>query len=179
MRRIATLGLLLPLIGSLSVPIAGQSTGSEDTASLSLEGKTWSLLVDLPKFKIEERKTRPDGSGTMIRGASRKTDVVVSVFLERAPNLQSMEECKEYYWGQASRSPLPKSEIKHEVTGSMALVHWLVKEFQGISVMQKNVNAYLYRDGVCVDIHLSKVEYKAADDALFTAVLDSVRYSNE
>ena len=180
MYRTARVGLLLLLVGApSSTASAGKEKRNKNVESLSLEGATWSLQIDLPRFKIDERATRPDGSGTMIRGGSRKTDVIVSVFLERASDLHSTEECKEHYWSKASKSPLPKSDIEHKSTDSMALVHWVVREYQGIPLMQKNINAYMYRDGVCIDIHLSKVQYEPEDDALFSAVLDSVRYSDE
>lgn len=180
MRRIARVGLLLLIVGVLtSSTFAKKEKRNKNVESLSLEGTTWSLQIDLPRFKIDEQATRPDGSGTMIRGTSRKTDVTVSVFLERAADLHSTEECKAHYWGKALKSPLPKSDIEHKSTESMALVHWVLREYQGIPLMQKNINAYMYRDGVCIDIHLSKVQYEPADDALFSAVLDSVRYSEE
>lgn len=115
----------------------------------------------------------------MIRASNKKTDLIVSVFLESRPDLDSTEACKADYWGKASKSPIPKSEVQHVTVGSMAAVHWLVREYQGMPVMQKNINAYLFRDGVCIDVHLSKVQYEPKDEALFTTVLTSVRLSDQ
>ena len=40
---------------------------------------------------------------------------------------------------------------------------------------QRHLNAYLARDGVCVDVHLSKVLSKPGEDPQFDAVVDSIR----
>lgn len=167
----------------LALPFAslGWARGEKgSTQSLSLEGAGWSLLIDLPRFRVDAKETRPDGSGTMIRGSSRKTGLVVSAFLERVPaSFGSASDCKEHYWSRTSQSPLPKSDVEHSSNAAMEVVEYMVEEFQGLSVMQKNVNAYSYRDGVCIDLHVSKIGFEATDDSLFTGVLESVRYSDE
>jgi len=168
------------MLVTLSIGAAADKSGRKaGTQALSLAGKTWSLLVDLPGFKRDDEGTRPDGSGTMIQASNKKTNLVASVFLESRSDLGSTEECKADYWAKASESPLPQSEVQHVTVGSMAAVHWLVREYRGLPLMQKNVNAYLYRDGVCIDVHLSKVQYEPKDEALFTAVLASVRFSDQ
>lgn len=165
---------------AIGVSVAdGKPARKAGTQTLSLPDKSWSLLVDLPGFKRDGRRTRPDGSGTMIQASNKKTHLVASVFLESRPDLDSTEACKADYWGKASKSPLPKSEVQHVTVGPMAAVHWLVREYRGLPLMQKHVNAYLYRDGVCIDVHLSKVQYEPKDEALLTAVLTSVRFSDQ
>ena len=58
----------------------------------------------------------------------------------------------------------------------MILVHYLVPEARRLRVNQKNINAYIYRDGTCIDIHISKVDYSQEDDRYFEAVLDAIRF---
>lgn len=40
---------------------------------------------------------------------------------------------------------------------------------------QRHVNAYMAHDGIWIDIHLSKMDFKPADRVLFDRVLDSIR----
>lgn len=157
---------------------AAQSGGEGDsgTRRLGLAGKSWALVVDLPGFELVDSGSRPDGSGTMIHLA--RGELNVSATLERRPDLLSTEACRADYWKEAAKSPLPKSDIRQLTAGALATVHWFVLEFQGASVRQKHVNAYLFRDGVCIDLHLSKVHHEAEDDKLFTAILGSVRFSD-
>jgi hypothetical protein len=179
MARRISFALIVILIAIGVGGAAGKPDRKAGTQTLSLPDKSWSLLVDLPGFKRDEHSTLPDGSGTMIQASNKKTGLVASVFLESRPDLDSTEACEADYWGQASKSPLPKSEVQHVTVGPLAVVHWLVREYLGLPLMQKNVNAYLYRDGVCIDVHLSKVQYEPKDEALFTAVLTSVRFSDQ
>jgi hypothetical protein len=174
--RGTALGVLLLLAFGSSAHSADKQ--SKSITRLSFPGKGWSLLIDLPEFKILEKETRRDKSETMILASNRKTDLVVSVFLESDPEFTSKEQCKDHYWGLASQSPLPKSQVEHVSTESMAIVRFLVKEHEGIP-NQKHTNAYMYRDGVCIDVHLSKAPYAERDSALFATVLQSIRYSDE
>lgn len=171
--------ILFTTVCCTTATISDRNAGTENkwilgTHSLAIPGKNWSLLVDLAGFKLEKEVTLPDASATMVYASNGSTHLVVSVYLESRPDLDSTDACKAYYWGKASQSPIPKSEVRHGTFGSMATVHFLIREFKGVSVMQKNVNGYLYHDGVCVDVHVSKVHYQPKDEALFDAVLESV-----
>lgn len=190
MRKILYLSfiVLLVAIASCATPTQTEkstATGSKwilGTHSLSLPGKNWSLLLDLPGFRLEKEATRPDGSGIMLSASNPQTGVLVSVFLERRPDLGSTDACKIEYWGkwrEVAESELQMSDVRHTTSGRMATVHSMVREFEGVPVMNKNVNGYLYHDGVCVDLHVSKVGYQPKDEALFDAVLASVRFSDE
>jgi tetratricopeptide (TPR) repeat protein len=150
---------------------------SESTHELALPGKSWSLLIDLPGFEQDRAETRPDGRGVMIQASSREYGVVASVFLESRPDLDSTEACKEDYWRKSARAPLPKSGVKFGAQGALATVHWKLGN-EGDAFQQKHVNAYLYRDGVCVDVHLSKFPAAPSDEKAFAALLDTVRFSD-
>jgi hypothetical protein len=60
----------------------------------------------------------------------------------------------------------------------MALVRAMIEEMDGRPVRQQNVHAHLFRDGVCVELHLSKVLYAPEDEGLFEAVLRTVRFAD-
>jgi tetratricopeptide (TPR) repeat protein len=149
----------------------------EGTQKLALPGKSWSLLIDLPNFEQDRIETRPDGKGVMIQASHRDYGVVASVFLESRPDLDSTEACKEDYWSRSARAPLPKSGIKFGAQGSLATVHWKLGN-EGDAFQQRHVNAYLYRDGVCADVHLSKFPAAPSDEKAFAAVLDTLRFSD-
>ena len=62
--------------------------------------------------------------------------------------------------------------------GSMALVRATIPEVTGRSIRQQNIHAHLFRDGVCMEIDLSKVLYQPDDERLFEAVLRTVRFAD-
>jgi len=65
--------------------------------------------------------------------------------------------------------------VKRSERGPMALLEMRVPTYWGRAVNQQNVNAYLVRDGVWADVHLSRAGFKEEDRALFEKVLASVR----
>ena len=177
-RKVETALVLVLLVGLTAARTTAELPARTETLELNLAGEPWSLRLDLPAFEVDKRAALPDGSGTMIQVSSPESGVIASAFLERLPDLASVAECKKHYWPRALLSPLPKSRLSHVDTESLALVYWLGEEYKGVPVMQRNVNAYLYRDGVCVDIHLSKVEYRPEDDELFAAILSTARFAD-
>lgn len=176
MPRYVTLLLAVVLLVFAAVGEMQAGKKGKTTYAVSLKGQAWSLEVDLPDFKVERRKTRTGSSQSTLFAAGRHSLVVVSIFLERKANLQSAEECRDHYQAKSADSPFQMSDISRTSTETMAQVHYLIKEFQGVQLNQKNINAYMYRDGVCIDIHLSALEHKPSDGKVFEAVLDSVRY---
>jgi len=140
---------------------------------LTFPGRPWSLVLDLPGFALKpQEKTR---DGIMIEGENARSHLVVSIFLEDAARTGDAIACRKYYWKKVRKSPLTMDEVALFERDGMALVEYLIPEFQGLPVQQKNVNAYLSHDGVWIDIHLSKVLATRSDQALFDAVLRSVR----
>jgi hypothetical protein len=163
---------------SPAAPGAAQ-TSERQEIKVALPDKAWALVLDLPGFRVEEQGVRPDQTGAMMQAKNDQTGLMASAFVEREKTIDSLEECKKKYWGKSSGGPLRKTEV-HEVTqGEMIAVHYMIPEFQGIAARQKNVNAYLYREGTCIDVHLSKVRYEPEDEALFDAVLGSVRFADK
>jgi hypothetical protein len=178
---ILAVGVVISQAGSGEPAPAGPAAVGEAPAhqefQVSLPGKAWAVSLDLPGFTRDSAETRPDGSGAMLTATNEKTGLTVAAYLEKEQTLRSLDECKRHYWELMRNSPFRKDDI-HEVKNSrMYAVHYVIPELKGKPIRQKNINAYLYRDGCCIDIHLSKMQYDVhADEPLFTAVLETVRF---
>ena len=144
---------------------------------LQLPDKPWALMIDLPGFVLDEQWPGRNGTRRMIRVHDPETRVIVSAFLERNPELASKEQCRDLYWAKLQKSPGTYSDVTMPARGSMALVRGTIAETMGRPVRQQNVHAHLFRDGVCMEIHLSKVLYEPDDERLFEAVLRTVRFA--
>lgn len=147
------------------------------TVSLALRGKPWAVLVDVPGLTLEHSGESPGGSA-VVSGHSGETGVVASMTLSPAPGLGGPAEARATYFEKALLSPFEKHDVARSQRGAMAIGEYLIARHDGRDVRQKHVNAYLVRDGVWIDVHLSKVDFRPADQALFDGVLDSIRYSD-
>ncbi|HEV8200284.1 MAG TPA: hypothetical protein VGS03_09705 [Candidatus Polarisedimenticolia bacterium] len=146
------------------------------TFKVGLPGKDWTLAMDLPGFLLERQDTRPDGATAMLMAHNDATGMTVFAYVTREPKDRSVDECKRHYWGLTASSPFRKDDVHQVTKGEMLAVHFVIPELQGRPIRQKNVIAYLYRDGTCMDVHLTKGPYdRQADEPLFSAVLDSIR----
>ena len=145
---------------------------------LQLPDKPWALVIDLPGFVLDEQWPGRNGTRRMVRAHDPDTHVIVSAFLERNPDLASKEQCRDLYWAKLQKSPFTYSDVTMPTRGSMALVRATVAESQGRPIRQQNVHAHLFRAGVCMEIHLSKVLYEPDDERLFEAVLRTVRFAD-
>ena len=163
-----------PEPGAVQEPKAGSAEPMAVT--VSLPEKPWALSLDLAGFSLDSRQQLPDGSGSMMQASNRETGLIVSAFVETAKKETTVEGCKERYWKLAGKGPLKKTDIHEVVSGAMIAMHYMIPEFRGIPARQKNINAYLYHDGACIDIHISKTGYETKDDPLFDAVLSSARF---
>ena len=178
----STIGLsgVLPFVLVLvaSLDLAAQSGAARGTQRLRYADKSWMLLIDLPGFVQVEEWASSNGTRRMFRAKDSETGVIVSAFLERNPELGSHAQCREHYWAKAQRNPLERSDVTHRSTESMEIVRWMLRQFQGRAVRWQNVHAYLFKDSVCVEVHLSKVLYEPDDERLFDAVLRTVRFAD-
>jgi hypothetical protein len=176
MRR-AVVSLVLLLL--LAIGEAGaQPAPPGGNWRLQLPDKTWALVIDLPGFVLDEQWSGPNGTRRMIRVHDPRTGVIASAFLERNPELASKEQCRDLYWAKLQKSPFTYSDVTMPARGAMALVRVTIAEARGRQVRQQNVHAHLFRDGVCMEIHLSKTLYEPEDERLFEALLRTVRFAH-
>jgi hypothetical protein len=166
------------LVGTLMIGILLADDGAGAGAAparvkLTYPGRAWSLIVHLPGFDMQPVGRTMDG--VMVEGTNEKSGLVISVSLEKAPRRGDAVACRKYYWKKTRKSPMPKTNVVLTERGTMAVVEYLIPSFMELPINQKNFNAYMSHDGVWIDVHLSKVDFRPADAALFEAVLRSVR----
>lgn len=129
-------GTLL-LVGSI-LPVKGEAPAPvEGIYEIGLPGIDWTLAVDIPGFKMEEEWTRPDNSGSMVRGTIEESEIIISLFLEREKQSRSSIQCRDKYWRRGKKSPVKKSGVRFSESKKVAVFEYTIKAFQGIEVNQK------------------------------------------
>jgi len=173
-RAIATLRSITPEV------VGFGRTADGSIYRLAAPGRTWSVQIDLTGFDIQAEGALEDDLGKMVRAKNGKRDIVVSVFLEKEPSLQTAEECRAYYWAKDQSSPIAKDDVRLTERGELRVVEWTVKKFMGQRVNQRNLKAFLAHEGYCVDVHISKSGFKPKkDQKFFDELLASVGVSGQ
>jgi hypothetical protein len=150
---------------------------TEGSYALAGQGRNWRLVVDLPGFEIGPPEVTADAQGVSLKGTHPGTGMNVSVFLEPAHEGWTAVDYREDYWQKISTgAPIRRKRVKRTERDGMALLEFLMPELEGIPVRQKSLNAFLVRDGLWIDVHLSKVRFEKEDQKLFKQVLASIRF---
>lgn len=150
------------------------ATISFSQEKFKLPSQNWSLSIDLDGFKIESKKTSEDGYAFQLMATNKKKGLTLSLFIEPAELAGDKLVCREYYWAKSEKSPLPKENIQKSETDTVAIVEHDTKEYNGVVMDFHSLNAYLVKEGYWVDVHISKIRYKAADHTDFEKIWKSV-----
>src|SRR5262249_23171112 len=165
---------LLAVLGAHS-----QETPSMANFNVWLPGKAWALDFDGTGFTAQANEIQPDGRRYFL-AENPKTRSVVSVYLEASKGPARPAECKrsleeklkhnaELSWGSLRN-------VARRESGEMQILEFTLPELDGVPTNQKNVLGCLTKDDVFVDIHISKVFYKPADQSTFDALLASFHF---
>jgi tetratricopeptide (TPR) repeat protein len=128
-----------------------------------------------------QTRVRPDGLEVQLQALGRKDGLNITVFLQRVDFSASPEKCRDAWWpGTKDAVKLKRDDLQENVIkNGMARVEYIIPEFQGMLVRQKSIHAYLGNHDLCVEVHLSKVEFRPTDLELFEQVLSTVRLDPE
>ena len=161
---------LLILAGS----ICAAQEFSPHVARLAIPGVTGVLQVNVAsRF---ETRVRPDGKEVQMRAMERTDGLAISAFLQRVEFPASPERCRAEWWpGTKNSVKNQRDNLRESSNKLIAIVEYVIPEFQSIKIQQKNVHAYLGATNLCAEVHLSKAAFKPDDQKLFETVLQSTR----
>jgi hypothetical protein len=126
-----------------------------------------------------EIHVRPDGKEVQLQAFGRPDKLGVSAFLQRVTFAASPEKCRDEWWSGTKKAvKMQRDDLQETVVkDGIARVEFVVPEFRGVKVQQKDMHAYLGSGNLCAEIHLSKAGFAPEDAKLFEDVLASVKLS--
>jgi hypothetical protein len=121
---------------------------------------------------------RPDGKEIQLKAMDRPDKLDVTAFLQRVPFPASPESCRDAWWPDTKKAPVPHADLHEtEVKDGIARVEFIIPEYQGIKLRQKDIHAYLGGGDLCAEIHLSKILFEPKDKKLFEDLLATAKLS--
>jgi tetratricopeptide (TPR) repeat protein len=156
-----------------------QDTPASAKADVWLAGKAWALELDATGFTTKANEIQADGRRYFL-AENTQTRVVVSVYLEAAKAPVQPGECKRSLEEKEMRNSSLTSDglkgVAHRESGEMQILEYTLPELDGVPTSKRNIFGCLIKDGVFVDIHISKIFFKAADQPIFDALLQSFHF---
>jgi hypothetical protein len=139
-------------------------------------GRTWAVLVDLPGFAVGAR-TGARERGPYFVGIQDATGIVASVALRAAGGATDAAGCLAAAVATVRRAfPAAAATIRTaEAEPAVRATYTIAEE----ETPQANAHAFLHRDGLCVDVHVSKLDPEPGDAERLEAILGTVRIAED
>ena len=145
---------------------------------VEIMGKPWAVLVDLPGFRMFKPKRSDDGTGVLVLGQDPTSGMVVSVILRPAGGARDAAGCRD--------ADLPKIQDSSELldlrvdsAGPAARAAYAIAAPGSSRVRQEHGHAWLEREGICANVHVSKMGTAPGDAELMERILSSARFGED
>jgi len=163
--------MLLPavLLASLSIALSAQSL-ARDAYSVSLLGKKWALLIDLPGFAVE----RYGGDSMILYNPQKDARVVMGV--EQRSRGVTSAQCRDLFLSEIRmNAKYPLRAINLFERAPFAFAAFVTTDPAAPPRALRYLNASLARDGVCSDLQVRRPAQDAPDAASLLPFLATAR----
>lgn len=144
---------------------------------VALPGLSWAVLVDLPGFEMA-RIFAGTSRTLYVYGRSPETDVFASVTLAAAGDVRDAVGCRERALSRIREAGERLEDLRQVAGGGAAAATYTIQVGAG-GETEWHAHAFRWREGICVNVHVSKLAPVADDAARLDAVLSSVRIAED
>jgi len=103
-------------------------------------------------------------------------DIVLSIVFEKSHKQGDAKVCRDFYVKELyTNSPVTMTDKKQYEINDKAINEYMIEEYKGKKIDQKNINIYLVHDDYWIDIHISKVLFTADDEEKINELVKSIR----
>jgi hypothetical protein len=161
--------------GDALEPLPGVET---EPLRVGLPGRSWAVLVDLPGFEVARVAPGRAGAGAAhVLARSAETEVVASVMLSPSGAASDAASCRERALVRIQASLPGLEDLRRAEGGGSAAASYVLRAAGGAP--EWHAHAFLWRDGTCIGVHVSKVDPEQDDAARLDAILSSVRLAED
>lgn len=135
---------------------------------------TTALFLEFPAdgLKVEQA----DDSRPYYFLADGRTGLNVSFNFEPATECRNSEACRDYFVRKLKAGYPTKKNWRSSRAGDVFISENMDGPVGGFDLKQQHMNAHFVKEGVWIDVHLSKVQYREADRALFLNFVRSIHF---
>ncbi|WP_242345004.1 hypothetical protein [Anaeromyxobacter terrae] len=144
--------------------------------SVAYPGRAFTVLVDLPGFEMFQPRPAEDGEGVLVLGRHPGNGLVASVTLRDAHGAADARACRERILERIRKSAPDMKELQLSDANGGARAAYVLDELRGRTIRQEHEHLFLWREGVCVNVQVSKADPEPQDAGRIDAILASVRF---
>ncbi len=146
---------------------------------VALPGKSWAILIDLPGFDVARVAPSHVAPGAVhVLARSPETEVIASVLLTPSSSAKDAAGCREEALTRLRKSVAGMQDLRRADGPGAAAATYSI-EAGSAGAPEWHAHAFLWRDGVCASVHVSKVAPGADDAGRLDAILSSVRVAED
>jgi len=169
---------ILVVLGALLAACAAPV--SKPVSSIQNKGSVYSIAVPSTALALEFpaagfKIAQADDYRPYYFLTNDKTRLNVSFNFEPAAKCSTSEACRDHFAGRMKGAYPNKTNWRSSKVGDVYASENLDGPVNGLDLKQQHMNAHIVRDGVWIDVHLSKVRYQEADRELFLNFVRSIR----
>lgn len=144
----------------------------DEPLELELTGRAWSLLLDLPGWRVAAPMRRSDGSGVSIIGQRGADGLLLSASLADSLGRRSAEACRDPDWSRIRElDGVGEARLEAGAGEARAWYSW-----RNDGPPTRHLSSWRYRDGTCLHLHLSLPAAEPGVDARLEEALGVARY---
>jgi hypothetical protein len=145
---------------------------------VEIRGKEWVVLVDLPGFRMFKPRRSDDGNGVLVLGQEPRSGFVASVILRPAGKAHDAAGCRDTDLPRI-RDTAELLELRLATAGQAARASYAISAPGAPDVRQEHGHAWLEREGICANVHVSKMAPAEGDAAVMEQILGSARFGED
>lgn len=145
---------------------------------VEISGKPWAVLVDLPGFRMFKPRRSDDGTGVLVLGQEPRSGVVASVILRPAAGATDAAGCRDADLPRI-RDAAELLDLEVSASGAAARASYAISAPGAPEILQQHGHAWLERDGICANVHVSKMAPAPADADVMERILSSARFGED
>jgi len=158
---------------------ATTQAAAPQTVSIALADRNWQLSLNAPNLKLVRDETSPDKHARQIVAIDPQQNLTVSIFFEPSATIGDAKVARQFYFERLKHSPILMREDKFtDGPNDSARADYVIPDLD-----QHNVNLYLAKEGVWIDVHLSmefaKPDQEQQQQAALDEIVKSVRIENK
>jgi hypothetical protein len=150
--------------------------------AVTYPGRGWRLVMDLPGYEMEPARLVDGGRRIRLAGRNPDTGMEVMISLEESPVGQTAADHRDEALKKIREGRPVKMEVEDIRTSErdgMALLEYRVPSFLGVAVNQKSLSVFLARDGVKMEVRISKANFAPGETAYFERPAASLRFEKQ